>query len=277
MFVDVDPRTGNIDPQEIVKKITKKTKAVLIVHLYGVPCQMDEIVEICRKNKLTLIEDASHAHGSLYKGRPVGSFGQFGCFSLYPSKTLGCIGNAGIVTTDSLELLKKLKLYANHGIKTSVTKYTHHVHGYNELIDNIQSAVLLLKMKKLKNWIKRRRSITEQYNQIFQQFDHPGMMWPTEVEPSLYVYAVQQKDRKNFQTYCESKGIQTGIYYPTPLHLQPSMKWLGYKKGDLPKSEKFFDQTISLPLYPELSDEQVEYVCTVIASYFTSNFAKIDK
>lgn len=266
VFVDVDPITGNIDPQQIVKKITKKTKAVLIVHLYGVPCDMSSIVDICEIHNLVLIEDASHAHGSMYKNKPVGSFGQFGCFSLYPSKTLGCMGNAGIVTTNSLELLKKLTMYANHGIKTPETKYTHHVHGYNELIDNIQSAVLLLKLKKLKKWIARKKQIAEYYNQVFQQFDHPGMMWSKEVEPSLYVYAVQLKDRKKFQAYCESKGVQTGIYYPTPLHLQPSMKWLGYKKGDLPNAEKFFSQTISLPLFPELTDGQVKYVGKVIAS-----------
>lgn len=266
VFADVDPSTGNLDPNEIEKKITSKTKAVLVVHLYGIPCKMEEIVNICKKNKLVLIEDASHGHGSLYRGKPVGSFGIFGCFSLYPSKTLGCIGNAGVVTTNSATRLNQLKLYANHGVTNTATKYVHHVHGYNELIDNIQAAILLLKMKHLPKWINRKKQIAEKYNSIFEQFNHPGMLWPQEVTPSLYVYAVQIKDRKKLIDHCEQNGVQTGIYYPIPLHLQPSMKWLGYKKNDFPKAEKFFDQTFSLPLYPELTDAQVEYICEIIAT-----------
>ncbi len=277
VFVDVQPLTGNINPKELEKNITPRTKAVVIVHLYGVPCDMDEIIKICKKHKLVLIEDASHAHGSLYKGEPVGSFGRFGCFSLYPSKTLGAIGNAGIITTNSLQAYKLINLYANHGVKSPETKYRHHVSGYNELIDNIQSAVLLLKLKKLKKWIKRKRNIAEYYNQFFQKYEHAGMVWPEYVEPSLYVYAIQIKDRIRFQEHFHKKNIQTGIYYPIPLHLQPSMEKLGYSKGDFPLAEQFFDRTISLPLYPELSDSQVEYVGQSITSFFTSSFAIIKR
>lgn len=269
VLVDVDELTGNIDPKEIEKHVTRKTKAVLIVHLYGVPCQMDEIVSLCKKKSLTLIEDASHAHGSLYKRKPVGSFGKYGCFSLYPSKTLGAMGNAGVITANSVREYQSLRMYANHGIKRFSEKYTHYVSGYNELIDTTQSAVLNIKLKKLPKWIKRKREIADYYNSIFKHFDHFGMVWSDDVDPSLYVYAVQVKRRRHFQTHMEKNGVQTGIYYPTTLHLQPSMKFLGYTKGSFPKAEKFFQQTLSLPLFPELTDSEVEYIGDVISSYFS--------
>lgn len=268
VFVDVLPENGNIDSKKIEQAVTKKTRAVLVVHLYGIPCDMAKIIQICKKNKLLLIEDASHAHGSVYKKKPVGSFGDVGCFSLYPSKTLGAIGNAGVITTQSKKLAQKNRIFAEHGIKNHEQKYTHYVSGYNELIDNLQAAVLDYKLQSLPQWIARRRKIAKSYNQTFQRFDHPGMKWSKEVEPSLYLYAVQMKKRKQFQEFMKKNGIQTGIYYPTPLHLQPSFQWLGYKRDDFPAAEQFFNQTVSLPLYPELTDQQVEYISQSIESYF---------
>ena len=166
VFADVDPKTGNLDPISVEKKINKKTKAILVVHLYGVPAEMSTFVKIAKKNKLFLIEDASHAHGSEYMGKKVGSFGSFGCFSLYPSKSLGSLGNAGIITSNSSRLIKKAEQYAHHGIKDKSRKYIHSLVGMNELIDNIQSAFLLHKLKFFPKWVKKRREIVKKIGDV---------------------------------------------------------------------------------------------------------------
>lgn len=264
VFVDVLPKTGNIDPQKILEKISPRTKAILIVHLYGVPCQMDEILKICRQHRLTLIEDASHAHGSLYHNKPVGSFGLAGCFSLYPSKSLGSLGNAGIITSNNSTFIKKAHMYANHGIKEMASKYTHHFSGFNKLIDNIQSAALIVKLPKLPKVISKKRAIAEQYNQAFSEIGLSGMFWPEDTLPSLYVYAWQVKERSKVAKHFAENGVNTGVYYPIPLHLQPSMKKFGYKKGDLPNAEKFFNQTLSIPLFPELTTEEISRIVSTI-------------
>lgn len=268
VFVDVDPQTGNIDPKKIEEKITKKTKAILVVHLYGVPCDLNEIMAIADRYGLKVVEDASHAHGSLYNDRKVGSFGSAGCFSLYPSKTLGSFGNAGIITSNDKSFIKRATAYAHHGIMDGVPKYTHHLSGYNELIDNLQSAVLLTKLKRLPKWIDKKLSIAQKYNQIFKESGHQGMIWYKGTYPSLYVYAVQIEERKKFQKLFKDKGIETGIYYPIPLHLQPAFKDLKYKQGDFPMAEKFSNQTVSLPLRPELKESQVNKICATISDFF---------
>jgi len=267
VFVDVNPDNGNIDPKEIIKKINPKTKAILLVHLYGIPCEMDEIVNIAKEKKLIIIEDASHAHGSLYKGKPVGSFGLAGCFSLYPSKSLGALGNAGIITSNNASFIKKAAMLANHGIKDIDKKYTHHLNGFNKLIDNLQSAALLVKTPLLKKTIETKLKIAKKYNQTFSQIDMTGMPWPEYTNPSIYVYAIQAKNRNKLKKHFEENNVGTGIYYPIPLHLQPSMKKLGYKKGDLPNAEKFFGQTLSIPIFPELQKNEIEHIIAVIKKY----------
>lgn len=269
VFVDVDPLTGNIDPKHIKEKITKKTKAILLVHLYGIPCDMDAIMAIAKKYKLLVIEDASHAHGSKYKNKPVGSFGLAGCFSLYPSKSLGAIGNAGVITSNNANFIKKVRMLANHGIKSYKTKYTHHVSGYNKLIDNIQSAALIHKLPKLTQVIRKKLRIAETYNNAFAGIGLTGMQIPETTTPSLYVYAFQTKNRKQLQAHFQKHGISTGIYYPIPLHLQPSLRHLKYKKGDLPNAEKFFDQTLSLPLFAELTTSEISQVVSAIKTVHT--------
>lgn len=264
VFVDVKSDTGNINPQEIIKKITSKTKAILLVHLYGIPCEMNHIMEISRRNNLIIIEDASHAHGSIYKGKPVGSFGLAGCFSLYPSKSLGALGNAGIITSNNYTFIKKARMYANHGIKNLENKYTHHVSGFNKLIDNIQSAALIHKLPNLNKTIKRKIEIAKKYNKAFSRIRLKGMIWPNSIVPSLYIYSFQTKNRDKIIKHFKKNGISTGIYYPTPLHLQPSMEYLNYKKGDFPNAEKFFKQTISLPIFPELTDKEVNKIIKTI-------------
>ncbi len=269
VFVDVLPATGNIDPNKIEAAITKKTKAILIVHLYGVPCEMDQVCHIAKKHNLLLIEDASHAHGSLYKNKPIGSFGIAGCFSLYPSKTLGSLGNAGVITSSNAAFIKHARAYAHHGILDPQNKYLHQMVGYNELIDNLQSAALNTKMQLLNKAIVRKRTIATAYNKVFTKHNLPGMVWESSAAPSLYVYAVQIKKRKSFVSFMTKKGVGTGVYYPIPLHLQPSLKFLGYRKGDFPHAELFASQTVSLPLFPELTKTEVTYICKTLEDYLT--------
>jgi dTDP-4-amino-4,6-dideoxygalactose transaminase len=268
IFVDVQTATGNLDPELIEEKITSRTKAILVVHLYGVPCEMKSISKLARKYKLFLIEDSSHAHGSLYQGKKTGSLGTVGCFSLYPSKVLGSLGNAGVITVNSKSLETQVRMYANHGIKDTKHKYTHHVSGYNELIDNLQAAVLNIKFKKLETWINRKLKIANYYNDICRENNQLGMSWSPQDRPSLYLYSLQTKRRKELQDFLHKKNIETGVYYPTPLHLQPSMDGLKGKKGDLPNTEIFFKQTISLPCFPELKDDEIEYVGQALRKFF---------
>lgn len=269
VFVDVDPDTGNIDPKKITTAITHKTKAVLIVHLYGVPAEMESIVDICKNNNLLLLEDASHGHGSLYKNKPIGSFGLAGCFSLYPSKILGALGNAGVIVSNNKKFIELAKAHAHHGIQDNSNKYLHHLSGVNALINAIQAAFLLVKIKKLSKWIVKRRKIAQKYNAVFQKNNHAGMVWSSDSTPSLYVYAVQIANREKFQRSMKKNGIQTGVYYPIPLHLQPSMKYLGYKKGDFSFAEKFSSQTVSLPLYPELTEKEIQHISQSIQTFLS--------
>lgn len=263
VFADVDIKTGNISPKEIIKKITKKTRAILLVHLYGVPAEMDEIMAIAKKHNIKVIEDASHAHGSLYKNKAVGSFGIAGCFSLYPSKTLGAMGNAGIITSNNKEFIQQARIYAHHGIKK--TKYLHHSSGFNFLINNLQAATLLQKIPIFKKEIKKKIKTAQQYNDAFNKIGLSGMNWPKYMKPSLYIYAFQANKRNKMKNHFSKNFIDTGIYYPTPLHLQPSMKFLNHKKGDFPKAEKFFKQTLSIPIFGELTKLEINRIIKAIS------------
>jgi dTDP-4-amino-4,6-dideoxygalactose transaminase len=273
VFVDVEPTTGNIDPRNIEAAISLKTKAILVVHLYGVMADMPTILKIAKKYKLKVVEDASHAHGSqlkVTKGkyRSAGAWGDVGCFSLYPSKTLGAAGNAGAITTNITRLAQKIRATAHHGITNHNQKYKHDFPGYNELLDTVQAAVLGIKMPLLSRWIQRKRKIALLYNRAFNKYNVTGMRLDKEVQkPSLYVYSIQVSDRNDTQRFFLEKGIETGIYYPVPLHKQKFYQTNGYQKTVFPTAEKFFAQTISLPLYPELTDNEVKYICHSIEEY----------
>lgn len=271
VFADVLSTTGNIDPESVKEKVTKRTKAILVVHLYGVPADVDVLRKIAKVNNLALIEDASHAHGSVFNGKKVGSFGDLACFSLYPSKALGSLGNAGIILARTKQLRDLAEAYAHHGILDKKNKYVHSKIGMNELIDNLQAAFLLEKLKTFNKWIKIRRDIVNRYNKIFLKFGHPGMIWEKGKTPNFYVFAVQIKNRKLFREFMDKRGISTGIYYPTPLHLQKSYSFLKHKKGDFPVAEKFFGQTISLPLFPELKEEEISRIEKAIEEFFIAN------
>lgn len=270
VFADIDPETGNIDFIEIRKKINPRTKAVLIVHLYGVPCNMDEISKVCEDKQLILIEDASHAHGSTYDGNPVGSFADVGCFSLYPSKTLGAFGNAGVITTNKKAIADKVHLFAHHGLPPHGQKYHHHLSGYNAYINNVQAAVLNVNLVGLENRIKKKIAIAQRYNKVFQEFDQPTMIWSNRSKPSLYVYSIQRTDRDIFRNFMNDNGIETGVYYPVPLHLQPSTSWLKKTRGNYVRAELFCDQTVSLPLYADLTNDEVSYIENILEKYLKS-------
>lgn len=266
VFADVEALTGNLDPVEVAKKITPKTKAIMVVHLYGVPADMPALNKLARKHNLVIIEDASHAHGATLQGQKVGSFGSAGCFSLYPSKTLGALGNGGVVVTQSPRLAAKIRHAAHHGM---ATQYRHTSFGLNGLMDCVQAVALQAKLPHLKTWLEKKRAIAARYNAALQEVGHQGMLTPAGVRPGLYTFAIQVSQRKAFQDWCAEAGVETKIYYPIPLHLQPSYKVFGYRRGDFPKAETFARQTVSVPLFPEMTETQIKKVIATMQKFFT--------
>ena len=268
VFVDIEPETFNIDPNQIESKITNKTRAILPVHLYGQCAEMDSILDLARKNNLTVIEDAAQAIGSEYKGRRAGSMGDYGCFSFFPTKNLGGFGDGGMVTMNSEELYEQVKILRVHG---SEPKYYHKVIGGNFRIDAIQAAVVLAKLKYLDRWTEKRRSNAETYARLFRERGLTEQLTPpAEVVPrhvyNQYVVRVKEK-RDELRKYLGENNVATEIYYPLPLHLQDCFASLGHKKGDFPESEKAAEETIALPVFPELTDEQLEYVVATITQH----------
>ncbi|HOK40998.1 MAG TPA: DegT/DnrJ/EryC1/StrS family aminotransferase [bacterium] len=261
VFVDIDEKTYNIDFNKIEKAITKNTKAIIPVHLYGQPCDMKEIMESGKKHNLYVIEDCAQAHGALYKNQKIGSFGIISCFSFYPGKNLGAYGDAGIILTSDEKIYDRLILLRNHGRHT---KYYHEIHGYNHRIDGIQAAVLNVKLKYLDKWNKRRREIAKLYNEYLKETD---LILPYEKEARecvYHLYVVRHPKRDKIITELKKHNIISAIHYNLPLHLQPCMKGLGYKKGDFPVAEKVADEVFSLPMFPELKDEEVFYISDVL-------------
>jgi len=262
VFVDIDPDTFCIDPAKIGGAITGKTKAIMPVHLYGHPADMGAIMSIARSNGLKVIEDCAQAHGTQYKGKQVGSIGDAAGFSFYPSKTLGAYGDAGIVMTNSDEVCENLKLLRDNG---RTTWYEHAIIGYNSRLDGIQAAILRVKMKYLNNWVDLRRAHAKQYGELLG--DVKGLTLPIEkpdAKHSYYVYVVRTDNRDNVMAELKEKGCGCGIHYPVPLHLQPAFGSLGGKEGDHPISEAYAKQIISIPMFPELTPEQVSEAATII-------------
>lgn len=269
IFVDIELDTYNINPQEIRKKITKKTKAIIPVHLYGYPCDMDDIVEIAKEYNLKIIEDCAQAIGSKYKRKKVGTFGDIGCFSFFPSKNLGAYGDGGIAVMNKEELAKKLKMLRVHG---SIHKYYHLIEGYNSRLDELQAAILRVKLKYLDNWNDARRKNALCYQQYLSKYNLNGRITLLEEKPdykhTYHLYVIRTKERDSLRDFLKSKGIQTGIHYPIPLHLQEVYKDLGYKKGDFPQAELVSLEVLSLPMYPELVEEQISYIAESINDFF---------
>src|SRR5450631_3387410 len=257
ILVDIDPRTFTMDPAAIEAAITSRTKAIIPVHLYGQPADMDPIMEIARRRGLVVIEDAAQAHGAKYKGRPVGSIGDMACFSFYPGKNLGAYGEGGAVTTSNAEYAGTIRMLRDWG---QDRKYHHVLRGFNYRMEGFQGAILRVKLRHLEKWTEARRAVVSQYNQLLAD---AGVERPTEMPWARHVYHVytlRTEDRDGLQAALQAEGIQTGIHYPVPAHLQPAYADLGYGRGAFPQSEKAATEVLSLPLYPEITDDQIQRV-----------------
>ena len=265
VFVDIYPDTCNIDVSRIEENITERTKAIVPVHLYGQPADMDPMIEIARKHNIAIIEDACQAHGALYKNRKAGSMGTAGCFSFYPGKNLGAFGEAGAVVTRDEEIAQKIRIIRDHGQQK---KYFHEMEGYNGRLDAIQAGVLRIKLRRLSHWNQARRENAAYYNELLSNIS--GITIPVEADFAgsvyhLYVILVDQRD--DLQKFLSDRGIATGLHYPLPLHLQKAYSHLGHKKGSFPVTEMVARRLLSLPMYPELTREQIEYVAQSIKDF----------
>lgn len=266
VFVDVDQYTYNVDPARIEEKITSKTKAILPVHLFGYPCEMSKIMKIATKYDLKVIEDACQAHGSSYKGKKLGTIGDIGCFSFYPAKNLGAYGDAGAIVTNNEKIAKKLILLRNYGQKE---KYYFQIKGFNSRLDEIQAAILREKLKRLDKWNKKRKKIAEKYYQELSGL--PIVLPPKEAKDrqgNNYVFVIKVKDRDSFQQYLSESGITSLIHYPVPIHNQECCSELLGEGNKLRLTEKLAKEIISLPIFPQMEDGEVDYVCEKIKDFF---------
>ena len=263
VFVDIDPVTYCMDPAQLEAAITPRTKAIIPVHLYGQCADMDAILEIAKKHDLPVIEDAAQAHGAEVSGRRAGSMGIMAAFSFYPGKNLGAYGDAGLTTTNDESLAKTMRLLVDHG---RTTKYSHDLIGYNYRLDGIQAAVLGVKLRHLDNWNGARRRLAHRYNELLR-----GLPVETPVEKRGHVYhlyVVQVDDREGLGKAMADQGIATGVHYPLPLHQQPALKNLAASKKRLPVTERVAERIISLPMFPELTDEQQDRVVAGVRAFF---------
>jgi dTDP-4-amino-4,6-dideoxygalactose transaminase len=272
-LVDIDPKTYNMDPNKLedylkASSLQPRPKAVIPVHLYGQPADMDPILGIARKRNLVVIEDACQAHGALYKGRKAGSIGLVGCFSFYPGKNLGAYGEGGAVVTQSEDIANKIRMIRDHG---QAKKYYHDLEGYNGRLDAIQAGVLRIKLKWLAGWNESRRQNAAYYDELLSRI--PGVTIPGKangVVPVYHLYVILVDERDGLQKYLNEKGIGSGLHYPVPLHLQKAYANQGYKKGDFPVTESVASRLLSLPMFPELTKEQIEYVAQAIKEFMNN-------
>lgn len=258
VFVDVDPKTLNMDPKAVEAAITERTKAILPVHLHGQPADMDPIVEIAHRRGLVVVEDAAQAHGAEYKGRRAGSIGDLGCFSFYPGKNLGACGEGGIVVTDNQDYAEKIRILRDWG---QTSKYHHDYKGFNYRMDGVQGAILRVKLRHLDAWTEARRRNAAAYNELLAD---TGVRVPVEEEHAkhvYHVYGVRIPMRDAVQEGLRLREIATGIHYPIPVHLQKAYRELSYANGDLPVTEQAATELLSLPMYADLERSQIEQVC----------------
>ena len=262
VFVDVDDRTYTMDPAGLEGALSPRTKAIIPVHLFGQPADTDPILEFARAHNLFVIEDAAQAHGAKYKGRKVGTLGNAGCFSFYPGKNLGAFGEAGAIVTNNFALQEKIRILRDHG---QVRKYRHTMIGWNCRMDGIQAAVLSVKLQHLESGNSLRRTHALQYNQAFDGMDEVITPFEAPYAQHVYhIYAIRVQERDEVMWLLKEKGIQCGVHYPIPVHLQMAYRSLGYKKGDLPISEQTALEFISLPMFPELTEAQIAMVALCV-------------
>lgn len=264
VFVDIDPVTFTMDPAAIEAAITPRTKALMPVHLYGQPADMDPILEIARRHGLLVIEDAAQAHGAEYKGRRAGSMGDMGCFSFYPGKNLGAYGEGGMVTTHNPEFARTLRMLRDWGAEK---KYHHVLKGYNFRLESLQAAVLRVKLRYLEGWTEARRTAAGHYDRLLAG---SGVQTPKamdHVRHVYHVYAVRTSRRQALQDSLLAAGVQTGIHYPIPVHLLPAFADLGYTQGQFPHAERAAAEVLSLPMFPELTQAQCEEVARAVEAF----------
>ena len=273
VFVDIDPETNNLDARQLESAITGKTRAIMPVHLFGLPADMDAITRIAKAHGVPVIEDAAQSIGSQYRGKNVGNIGEFGCFSFFPSKNLGGAGDGGLITTNDPILAERLAVLRDHG---SRKKYHYDLIGMNSRLDTLQAAILLVKLKYLDKFNQARRRNADRYADLFKQAGvGKWVSLPVQPEGCRHVYhqfviRVQQQDgqRDELRDYLRARGIPTEIYYPAPLHLQPAFAYLGYGAGAFPQAEEASRQVLALPIFPQMTEEQQKLVVKTIADFF---------
>ncbi|MEN6464141.1 MAG: DegT/DnrJ/EryC1/StrS family aminotransferase [Syntrophaceae bacterium] len=266
VFVDIEEGSYNMDPKLLEKAITRKTKAIIPVHIFGQTVDLDPVLKIANARNIPVIEDACQAHGAEYKGKRAGTFGITGCFSFYPGKNLGAYGEAGAVITDNQQIADKIKMLRDHG---QSQKYHHDGIGWNARMDGFQGAVLKVKLPYLSKWNDLRRSHAAAYTRGLAGLK--GLITPQEQSYArhiYHIYAVRVKEREKFMSALNAAGVSSGIHYPIPIHLQKAYEFLGLKQGSFPVAEKCAAEFVSLPMFPELSAEQVAYVVETIKGYF---------
>ena len=266
VFVDIDPETYNIDVNQIRDKITPRTKAIVPVHIFGQPADMDEICALAEEHQLFVLEDAAQAIGAKYKGKKIGRFGHATGFSFFPTKNLGGYGDGGMVVTDDDELASTMRILRVHG--SYPRKYYHNMLGYNSRLDAVQAAALRVKLKYLDQWNQARREKAAIYNELLQDTPLVTPKVAPNREAIFHLYIVQSEEREELMAYLREHDISPGLYYPLPLHLQEVFKYLEYEKGSLPHAEHAADRIFALPLYPELPVEQMEQVAEVIKKFY---------
>lgn len=269
IFVDIEPVTYNIDPDKIEEAITERTRALMPVHLYGHPAAMEPILDVAQRHGLRVIEDAAQAHGALYHGRHVGLWGDAGTFSFYPAKNLGAYGDAGAIITHHDSLAQHLRMLRDHGRRE---KYIHVARGYGERLDALQAAILSVKLMHLETWISGRRQIADTY---CARLAGLPLILPQELDGTRHAYhqfVIRTEQRDALRRHLKDIGVGTGIHYPLPLHLQPALEHLGYQRGDFPVAEAVAATVLSLPIYPELTSEQIDAVVQAIRAFYEGQY-----
>ena len=267
VFVDIDRDTYNMDPNLIERKINKKSKAIIPVHLFGQCVDMDPLLEICKKHKVKVVEDAAQAIGAEYKGKKAGSMGEIGCFSFFPSKNLGAAGDGGMITTNDENLAEMVRKLRVHG---ATQKYFHSMIGYNSRLDTLQAAILDVKLRYLDQWSDKRNQKASLYDEAFQKMDVEIPKVESFNRHIYHQYTIAVKKRDQLKEHLLKNQIGCSVYYPLPLHLQECFKSLGYKEGDLPVSEERSQQVISLPIFPELTQQEQEFVVKTIREFYSA-------
>jgi dTDP-4-amino-4,6-dideoxygalactose transaminase len=267
VYVDVDDATFNLKPELVEKAITKRTKAIMPVHLYGHPADLDPLLKICRKHNLPLVEDACQAHGAKHKGKVVGTFGEISCYSFYPGKNLGACGEGGALVTNNAAHAARARALREHG---STQRYYHDEVGFNYRMEGIQGAVLGIKLKHLDKWTRERRRVAHRYHQLLADTPLQLPMEADYAESAYHLYVVRHPQRDDLKKHLEAKKVGCALHYPLSLHMQKCYAHLGYKAGDFPVAEKAARECLSLPIFPEMTDAQIERVSEVIHEFFRS-------